>query len=241
MGKRQAIKARRQQRQRQQRITIILVVSGIALILAAFLMLPTIRATLTPVGDFVEPPSNPRPMAEGNTMGDPNAPVKLVEYSDFGCSHCKNFAEGTAERITEEYVTTGEVFIEYRSVGSLIGSQITPLAVEAAYCAGDQGEFWAYHDYLFANQITLFANPQGNYEKYFQAFAENLGLDMEEFNQCYDDHKYRERVQQDELDARSLEINSTPSFMINDQLLVGNLPYETFQETIEAELAEAGF
>jgi protein-disulfide isomerase len=179
-------------------------------------------------------------MVEGNTMGNPNAPVKFVEYSDFGCSHCKNFAEGTAELIVEDYVTTGKVLVEYRSVGGLIGSQITPLAAEAAYCAGDQGEFWAYHDYLFANQITLFLNPQGNFENYLQAFAEDLGLDLDEFNQCYDGHKYSERVQQDELDARRAGISSTPSFLINDQLIVGNLPYESFQRTIEAELAEAG-
>jgi len=240
LAKRREIRQRRRERQKQQRITMILIVSGAALILAAILMIPTIQSALAPVGDYVTPDSNPRPMAEGNTMGDPDAPVKFLEFSDFGCSHCKNFAEGTAEQIIEEYVVSGRLLMEYRSVGDLIGSPITPLAAEAAYCAGDQGQFWAYHDYLFANQRTLFANPQGNIDSYLTAFAEDLELDMEAFNTCYEGHKYRDRVQQDEVDARRAGINSTPSFLINGQLLVGNQPFEAFQEAIEAELAATG-
>ena len=238
MKNRQAIQERRRRRKQQQRITMVFVISGAALIIAAILMLPTITAALTPVGEFVQPSLNPRPMANANTMGDPNAPVVIEEFSDFGCSHCADFATGTGELITQNYVATGQVYFIYHSAGSILGHPNTPVAAEAAYCAGDQNKFWEYHDIVFANQAALFANLYANISNTLAAYGEALGLDMKAFNACMDSGKYSDQVQQDEVNARQAGINKTPTFLINGTYFE-NQPYESFKTAIEAAMTTA--
>ena len=240
MTNRQAIQERRRRRKKQQRVTTVLIISGAALIIAAVLMLPTITSALTPVGEFVQPSINPRPMANANTMGDPNAPVVIDIFSDFGCSHCGDFALGNEERIAQDYVATGQVYFIYHSTGSLLGHPNTPVAAEAAYCAGDQNKFWEYHDIIFSNQASLFLDLYAKIDKTLSAYAESLGLDMGAFNACVDSGKYSDLVKQDEINARQVGISSTPSFLINGTLYVGNISYEEFQKAIELALTGVG-
>ncbi|MBE9523587.1 MAG: thioredoxin domain-containing protein [Chloroflexi bacterium] len=237
MQNRKAMKARRLQRKKQQRVTSILVIIGVALILSAFLMLPTIRQSVAPLGDFIQPDLNPRPMAVGNAMGDPNAPVVIHEYSDFGCSHCFTFSSGAGEEIAEAYVASGQVYFVYHSVGNML-SPISAEITEAAYCAGDQGKFWEFHDIVFENQITLFSNANLPLDKYMMAFGEALTLEPDEFASCNDSGKYASQVQQDRVDAQAAGINSTPSFLVNGTLLVGAQPFSEFEAVNEAILLE---
>ncbi len=238
MQSRSAIQERRRKRKKQQRVTTILVVSGVALIIAAFLMLPTIQRSLTPLGEITVPELSSRPNAVGNAMGDPNAPVVIEEFSDFGCGHCGNFATGTGELIANTYVADGQVYFVSRSVGSMLSQTTSPTLTEAAYCAGDQGKFWEYHDLIYANQIALYSSQNAPVDRNMQSFAEELSLDLDTFNSCMDGDKYQEQIQQDQLDAMQAGINSTPSFLINGQLVVGNRPAEEFQAVIDAALAE---
>ncbi len=168
-----------------------------------------------------------------NTMGDPNAPVKIVEYADFQCPYCRMFWQETEPQIVENYVKTGKVYFEYHSVGAFIGPE-SASAAEAAYCAGDQGKFWAYHDMLFTNwtgeNVGDFTNA--NLEK----FASSLGLNQAQFNDCLTSGKYAARVQDDVNSARAAGIHATPSFLINGKLLQGAQPYSAFQQAIEAAL-----
>lgn len=233
MVNRKAMNARRLQRKKKQRITTILVISGVALIIVAFLMLPTIRNSVAPLGDFSQPALNPRPMADGNAMGDPNAPVVIHEYSDFGCSHCMDFATGTGEQLAETYIASGQVYFVYHSVGNML-NPISVKAAEAAYCAADQDKFWEFHDLIFENQFTLFTNANVPFEKYMTAFAEALGLDTDAFAACYNGGDYASQVQQDRVDAQAAGINSTPSFLVNGELLVGAQPFSEFETVIEA-------
>jgi len=228
MTNRKLITERRKQRQRQQRVTMIMILSGVALIVAAILIVSSVQKR-----NF----ETSVKMAQGNALGDPNAPVEFHIYSDFGCGHCANFAAEKTPLIISEYVETGKVYLVYHSVGDLLSS-VTPLAAEAAYCAGDQNKFWEYHDLLWANQANLFNGSETEIFSNFGTFALELGLDTAAFNQCLNDRAYKELVVQDGLDARAAGINSTPSFLINGQLLVGNLPYEEFQTMIESELAK---
>ena len=236
MPTKEEIRARRRKKKQQQRLVVIMVVAGVALIAIAIIMLPVIQQSLTPVGDFTVPETNPRPMADRNTMGDPNAPVTIVEFSDFGCGHCAAFAQGTGEQITEDYVASGDVYFVSRSVGGLLGNPLTQRAAEAAYCAADQNKYWEYHDTLYANQKILFYGGATSIDKYLEAFAEALGLDTDQFNQCLEDGTYRQQLRQDEQDARAAGINGTPSFLINGELLSGNMPYTEFQAIIDGYL-----
>ncbi len=237
MQSRQKIQERRRQRKKQQRVTTILVVSGVALILAAILMLPTIRQSLVPVGEIIHPELVARPMTAGNAMGDPNAPVVIEEFSDFGCGHCANFSKGSGLELANSYVAEGQVYFISRTVGGLLGSTVSQALGEAAYCAGDQEKFWEYHDYIFANQAALYSDPNAPVDNYISSFAEALQLDMEAFDACVSGNDYRQQVQQDQIDATRAGINSTPSFLVNGQLLVGNQPFSEFQAAIEAALA----
>lgn len=239
MANRQEIRERRKKQKQQQRVTTILVLVGSVFIIAAVLMMPTIRDAFTPVEAFNQPPVNSRPMANANTMGDPNAPVTIQIYSDFGCGHCATFAQTTGELLTQQYVATGQVYFVYNSVGGLLSNPISISTAEAAYCAADQNMFWEYHDILYANQSTLFSNINKKLDKTFIAYADALGMDSGVFKSCLDSNKYNAEIQQDQIEAGQVGINSTPSFLINGTLFVGNQPLEQFQAVIEAQLGQA--
>jgi protein-disulfide isomerase/predicted nucleic acid-binding Zn ribbon protein len=239
MSSRKEIQERRRKRKQQQRKITMMLITGVALIVVALLMLPTFRSTFFPFSDFVKPELNPRPMEDGTKMGDPNAPVTIEEFSDFGCSHCAAFAETTAGQIVKSFVETGDVQIKFHSVGALLNNPNTTLAAEAAYCAADQNKFWEYHDLVFANQFTLFANLSTDVGRYLTAFARYLNMDEDSFVTCLESGKYKEQISQDEIDATAAGVNSTPSFLINGTLVVGNMPYENFEQTINLALAEA--
>ncbi|MFN2237075.1 MAG: thioredoxin domain-containing protein [Anaerolineales bacterium] len=236
MTQRDAVRERRRKKKQQQRMVTIMIVAGIALIAVAIIMVPTIIRSYQPVGDFTKPELNSRTMANGNTMGDPNAPVVIEEFSDFGCSHCANFAFGTAEQIVENYITTGQVYYISRSAGNLLNNPYTQKAAEAAYCAADQDMYWEYSDLIFANQGLLFYGGVTYIDNYLNAFADTLDLDMNAFEDCLSNGKYEERVLTDGNDARLAGINSTPSFLINGTLVQGNLPFQDFQVYIDGAL-----
>lgn len=239
MTSRQDIRERRRKRKQQQQMITILIVVGVVFILAAVLMMPTIRDLLTPVGEFTTPELNVRPMANANSMGDPNAPIVIQEFSDFGCGHCANFAFSTGEILTEKYVSTGQVYIEFNSVGNLLGHPNSLTTAEAAYCAGDQNKFWEYHDIIYANQAELFANINKKLDKTLIAYAEALEMDTEAFESCIKSKKYNDIIQEDLLEANQANINSTPSFLINGKPLIGNVPLDEFEAMIQSELENA--
>ncbi len=183
--------------------------------------------------NIVMPPARQHPQANGNKMGDPNAPVKIVEYADFQCPYCEHYWRDTEPQIIQNYVATGKVYYEYRSVGGFIGPE-SEAAAAAAYCAGDQGKFWEYHDILFANwtgeNIGDFSQTR------LQDFASALGLNLDQFKVCLNNGNYTNQVKQDVTDAQAAGVRATPSFFINNKLMEGAQPYEAFQSEIEAAL-----
>ena len=198
--------------------------------------------------DVVMPPARDHPQADGNKMGDPNAPVKMTEFGDFQCTYCKEFWTDTETQIVDTYVKTGKVQYAYRSAGNWVSANIGQGSVEsqdaamAAYCAADQNKFWQMHDALFANGLGedagSFTDPR------LQAIAQIVGLDMSAFNSCYSSHKYLDQVNQDFKDARTAGIQGTPFFVltyaVNGQTRTtsvdGAQPYSIFQQTIDAAL-----
>lgn len=198
---------------------------------------PADEAPVTPqyLGEILIPESKTYPLADGNAMGDPDAPVEIIIYSDFQCIYCMQYWNETESQIIENYVTTGQVYYIYRSFGSFLGPQ-SGLAAEAAYCAGDQNMFWAYHDILFLN----WAGESGG--DFSQArlggYADALGLDVKAFSDCLESGKYQYKVEEDVTNARADDIRATPSFLINGELVEGALPYSVFEDKIEAVLNE---
>ena len=181
----------------------------------------------------VSPTLRSHPEANANTMGDPNAPVKIIEYADFQCPFCVRYWQDTEPQIISAYVATGKVFYEYRSVGAFLGPD-SASAAEAAYCAGDQGKFWEYHDLLFANwtgeNVGDFAPAK------LRQYASAAGLDLNKFDDCLSRGLHADQVQQDVTDAQADGVRATPSFLVNGKLLEGAQPFDVFQQAIGAAL-----
>jgi len=227
MSKRQEMRDKRARQERNQRILIIAGVAVIALAFALLLILPTLQ----PVGAIAKAVPINRPQVKFNAMGDPNAPVKIIEYSDFQCPYCAQFVSNTEQQIIDTYIATGKVYFEYRSFGEFIGPE-SARAAEAAYCAGDQESFWEMHDIIFANLTG--ENVGAFTDNRLLAFAANIGLDTAKFAQCFNSGTYADKVEQDGLAAMQAGIQATPSFLINGKLLEGAQPFSVFQAEIEA-------
>ncbi|MBU2634536.1 MAG: DsbA family protein [Nanoarchaeota archaeon] len=161
--------------------------------------------------------------------GDANAPVTIIEFSDFQCPFCAKFYTDTLPQITEEYIDTGKVKFIYRDF-PLGFHQNAQKAAEAAECAGDQDMFWEMHDMLYENQNALTVAD-------LKQYASDLDLDATEFDECLDSGKYEDEVKDDMAEGSSYGVSGTPAFFINGQLLSGAQPFAAFQAVIEAELA----
>lgn len=174
------------------------------------------------------------PGAERNAKGNPNAPVIITMYSDFQCPYCAQAAEMMKE-VERDYIKTGKVYLIYKHF-AFIGKESVE-AAEAAECAADQGKFWAYHDKLFANQAG--ENKGAFRPERLKKFAQDLKLDMKAFNACFDSHKYRSKVEAEREQAKGIGVETTPTFLVNGQMVLGAYPYQQFRRVIEDQLARA--
>ena len=231
MSKRAELRAKRQREKRQQRLILGLVITGVALIITAIILLPNLR----PVGEIVLPERLERPMANGVAMGDPDAPVIIEEFSDFRCYYCRQFSLDTEPALVEDYIATGQVYFIYRQFP--LGQASIP-ASEASICAAEQNLFWDYHDVLFANQDE--SDPNALSKRRLIAYAESIGADIEEFESCLAEGRTKDAVQADYQAAQAAGVESTPTFFVNGLEISGAQPYAVFKEAIESALLTAG-
>jgi protein-disulfide isomerase len=166
------------------------------------------------------------------SYGAEDAPVVVVEYADFQCPYCRQFAEGPGQQLKADYADQGQVRFVYRHF-AFIGEE-SIWAAEAAECANEQDRFWEYHDKLFDEQS---AENQGAFSKdNLKRFAADLGLDTGQFNECLDAGRYRSVVQDEIEEAQRRRISSTPSVLVNGQLVQNWNNYQALQAAIEAAL-----
>lgn len=162
----------------------------------------------------------------GPTKGRPDAPVTMVEFSDFQCSFCKIFWRDRLPRIDEKYIQPGNVRFVYRHL-ALLGPPSVQAAI-AAECAHEQNKFWPYHDRLFSASGVL-ALSKGSLGRY----ADELKLDRARFDGCLESGRSRQRVEQESLVGSMIGMTGTPAFLINGGRLIGAQPYEVFAEILE--------
>ncbi|HMO55795.1 MAG TPA: DsbA family protein [Roseiflexaceae bacterium] len=162
--------------------------------------------------------------------GQESAPVVVVEYADFQCPACAQYASRIAPSIDAQYVETGQVRMIYHEMPLRQHANAFP-AAEAARCAGDQNAFWQMHDMLFLNQAQWqsLAQPAGQ----FAGYAAQIGLDRAAFERCMSDGTHRSAIQAAQAEADALQIPGTPTFIINGQ------QYDAgqIQQAIDAALA----
>ncbi|MGD8624772.1 MAG: thioredoxin domain-containing protein [Anaerolineae bacterium] len=170
--------------------------------------------------------------ATEKSLGAPDAPVVVVEYADFQCPYCRQFAEGPGQQLKADYVESGQVRLVFRHL-AFLGDEST-WAAEAAECANEQDRFWDYHDKLFDEQA---GENRGAYSRdNLKRFAADLELDSAQFDECFDSGKYRAVVQAEFDDARLRRINSTPTILVDGELIRNGANYQVLQAAVEAAL-----
>jgi len=167
------------------------------------------------------------PVDGSPSTGPEDAPIVIVEFSDYQCPFCQKWHEEVYAKLLAAY--PGKIKFVYRNLPlTSIHPDAFP-AAEAALCAGDQNAYWQFHDKLFSGK-TLGS-------KIYSQYAEGLGLDMVAFESCITNRKYKAVVQGDSDFAVGLGIRSTPTFFINGIAVVGAQPLDVFKQVIDKELA----
>jgi protein-disulfide isomerase len=237
ISKRQA--RREQIRRKEQRGRLIGI--GLISIGAIFVAFLIIYPNFKPAAALTLPDALARPNVDFNAAGNPDAPIRIDEYSDFQCSHCAGFYQTTEKELMNTYVADGAVYFVYNTFGDFMGPDSADMG-GAAYCAGDQGKFWEMHDVILSNQ----GSAQG--ARRLAEFAEYLKLDMDEFESCFNGNAYKDLIDQDAKDGLAAGIKATPSFVltytvngeVKTKLIEGAQPFDAFKQEIDAVLAEIG-
>jgi len=159
-------------------------------------------------------------------LGPEDAPVTIIEFSDFQCSYCKYWHQAIFPELMALY--PDKIRFIYRDFP--IFGQNSYDAAEAANCAGEQDAYWEYHDALLTGEESISRST-------FELYATNLGLDMDAFIACLDDDRYQAEIQADYSYAASIGVSSTPTFLINGTPLIGAQPVEYFAAAIDEALA----
>ena len=171
-------------------------------------------------------------------LGDPNAPITLIEFGDYQCHFCNVYYHNTEHKIFNEYVMTGKINIIFKDY-PIIGPDST-IAALGAHCAGEQGKFWEYHNVLYENWDGE-NNGWAGQENIFR-FAEKIGLNMEKFIECNVDKRYEQKILESSNNARDLGVTGTPAFYVISmdtqqvQFISGAQPYEVFEKTFNSML-----
>lgn len=171
-------------------------------------------------------------------LGDPAAPITIVEFSDFGCPFCRVHATSTLQQLKAAYIDTGKVYYVFKDFPIRELHPQALLAAEAAECAGAQGRYWQMHDQLFAEPSEWDGSSAATAQASFTRYATQIGLDQPTFEQCLASEQVRAEIQRDSDEARGLGLTGTPAFIINGRLLSGARPFEQFRSVLDGELAE---
>jgi protein-disulfide isomerase len=195
----------------------------------------TVQVVSQPSGAVAEAPITAEPQfirydvpSDGfPSIGPADAPITIVEFSDYQCPFCRRWHEDVYEPLLAAY--PGQIKLVYRHLPLTSIHPDAMAAAEAAMCAGEQDAYWPYHEKLFGSE-TL-----GN-QTYVQ-YAQDLSLNMETFESCLTEHRYQAEIESDSNFATDLGVRSTPTFFINGLALVGAQPLDVFKQIIDKELA----
>jgi protein-disulfide isomerase len=220
MSKRQ--KMRELQRRKQRRLRFWTILFGVigALLISWILISPNLK--LADVNNIIQitPIANTIPINE-TSMGNPDAPVKMDVWEDFQCSGCLSYTKNVEPQILQTYVETGKVYYTFHFFPFIDGGQGESFdSANAALCAAEQERFWDYHAITFANWI---GENAGSYTRpRLIAFAQNIGLDMDAFNQCFQENTYSAHIQQDMDEGSKLGVPPTPGIFVNGKPVVSS-------------------
>ncbi len=173
--------------------------------------------------------------------GDPDAPITIIEFSDFQCPFCSRFQTQTLPIILEEYVDTGKVKFVYRDFPIQSSHPNAMPAAAASECAHEQDKYWEYHDALFERQQTWNNLKLVDSIDTFKKMAKEFGMNEDQFNSCLDSGKYIDEINKDLRDGTNYGITGTPGFFVGNEKngfvkLIGAQPIEAFKKIIDSQL-----
>jgi protein-disulfide isomerase len=168
------------------------------------------------------------PIVGNPSHGPENAPITLVEFSDYQCPFCTEWYKDVYPRLLSDY--KDKILFVHKDFPLYAIHPDSLSAAEAANCAGEQNAYWSYHDALYNGKYGLGMSAYQNY-------AKDLGLNLENFNKCMSDHRYKNSVDANVTFGASLGVISTPTFFLNGMAIVGAQPYDVFKQLIDMELA----
>jgi protein-disulfide isomerase len=183
-------------------------------------------------------PSLPALKAEGYVLGSPTAPVEVIEFADFECPGCGQYATITEPDVRTTLVNTGKIRIRYIDFPLPMHKNTWDASLAAA-CANEQGKFWEMHDALFANQDRWNGEATGRPRGPIADLAKGIGLDMTKYGACMDSDRYRAKIQSHLAEAERRQIQSTPTFVFNGTAVSGALPYDKFKKYVDDATATA--
>lgn len=238
-SKRQMMREQHQRRARQQRTFFIGGTAVVGLVIILAIAIPTIKEATTPVGDFVRITPVAMATADGFKLGDPNAKVKLEVFEDYQCSACKSYTTNIEPLVISELVDKGLVYYimyQFPFLDDDSAIKDSDQAASAALCASEQNRFWDFSHMLFVNSNQVVG---GFSDKRLAAFAEALGLDMDQFQACYDADKYQDMINEHLALGKSMNVSGTPSVFVNGlNIKPGYVPsFEEIKAAVEAALA----
>ena len=214
-SKREQLRKKRLAEKRKRITTFVAITAVVILLIGLAAILPRF---LNPSANFED--------GDGFYLGDPEAPITVVEFSRYTCSHCKTFAETMEAEFIAKYVDTGDVYFRYVNLAA--GNEGLLNAGEASYCAADQNKFFEYKNFLY----TYAFSDSGFETNALINYAESADLNVDEFTLCLESDTYRGAYINDQNYAQSIGIPGTPSFLVNDQIVLASQLFETLDELL---------
>lgn len=183
-------------------------------------------------------PALPPLEAQGYVHGSPTAPVEVIEFADFECPGCGQFATLTEPDVRTRLINTGQVRMRFMDF-PLPMHKNTMDAHLAAACANDQGKFWEMHDLIFQNQDRWNGEATSRPRGPLADLARGLSLDMTKYDACMDAETHRAQIMANMKEGERRQVGQTPTFIIGGQLIPGAIPYDTFKKLVDAAIAAA--
>jgi protein-disulfide isomerase len=179
-------------------------------------------------------PNLPAVQSEGYVIGSASAPVEVIEFADFECPACAQFATLHEPDVRSRLVQTGQIRLRFLDLPLVeIGHRNSPTASLAAACANEQGKFWEMHDAIFAVQDRWATQVTGNPRGVIDPLARQVGLDVGRYEQCMNTQKFLANIQAHRRAAERYQVQSTPSFVIGGKVYRGSLPYDEFKKYVD--------
>ena len=176
--------------------------------------------------------------AEGYLMGNPDAPVQIMEFADFECPACGQFATVTEPDVRKRIVETGLASYRFFDFPLTEIHKNTLAASNAAACAADQKKFWEMHDQLYMHQPEWSTEATSNPKKFFERYAGQIGLDVGTWSKCYDAEPHLQRIMSNRAEGERRNVRQTPTFVIGTKMIPGSLSYDMIKAYVDTAAAQ---